>query len=76
MTGLSGPFSVSNGPWLSSALEVVADVLSLATAAGIPVEITLLLGFSQGTRLALEYAAQSQTLWRCDLAQRRAHREW
>jgi phospholipase/carboxylesterase len=49
----------SNEPWLRSALGVVADVLSLVAAAGIPVERTLLLGFSQGACLALEYAARS-----------------
>jgi predicted esterase len=49
----------SNEPWLTSALGVVADVLSLVAAAGIPVERTLLLGFSQGACLALEYAARS-----------------
>jgi predicted esterase len=48
----------SNEPWLTSALGVVADVLSLVATAGIPVERTLLLGFSQGACLALEYAAR------------------
>jgi predicted esterase len=49
----------SNEPWLTSALGVVADVLSLVASAGIPVERTLLLGFSQGACLALEYAARN-----------------
>jgi predicted esterase len=50
---------VSNEPWLTSALGVVAGALSLVAAAGIPVERTLLLGFSQGACLALEYAARN-----------------
>jgi predicted esterase len=49
----------SNEPWLTSALGAVADVLSLVAAAAISVERTLLLGFSQGACLALEYAARS-----------------
>jgi predicted esterase len=53
----------SNEPWLTSSLVVVADVLSLVAAAGIPVERTLLLGFSQGACLALEYAARSPKLY-------------
>jgi predicted esterase len=48
----------SNEPWLSSALRAVTDALSLVASAGIPVERTLLLGFSQGACLALEYAAR------------------
>ena len=50
---------ISNEPWLSSALGAVADVLSLVATAGIPVERTLLLGFSQGACLALEYVARN-----------------
>jgi phospholipase/carboxylesterase len=49
----------SNEPWLTSALGVVAEVLSLVTTAAIPIERTLLLGFSQGACLALEYAARN-----------------
>jgi phospholipase/carboxylesterase len=49
----------SNEPWLTSALGVVADVLSLVATAGIPVERTLLLGFSQGACLALEFVARN-----------------
>ncbi len=48
----------SNEPWLSSALNVVADGLAQIAAAGIPPERTLLLGFSQGACLALEFAAR------------------
>ncbi len=48
----------SNEPWLSSALQAVADALARVAAAGIPPERTLLLGFSQGACLALEFAAR------------------
>jgi len=49
----------SNEPWLSSALEVVDDVVERARTAGIPTERIMLLGFSQGACLALEYAARN-----------------
>ena len=48
----------SNEPWLSSALDVVGDVLKTIAAAGVPAGRTLLLGFSQGACLALEFAAR------------------
>ena len=48
-----------NEPWLSSALEFVGDVLQQITAAGIPHERTILLGFSQGACLTLEFAARN-----------------
>src|SRR5437667_4918606 len=48
-----------NEPWLSSALAAVADTLAQVAAAGIPTERTLLLGFSQGGCLALEFAARN-----------------
>jgi phospholipase/carboxylesterase len=47
-----------NEPYLSSALEVVASVVERVAAAGIPPERTILLGFSQGACLALEFAAR------------------
>ncbi|HLF26298.1 MAG TPA: dienelactone hydrolase family protein [Anaerolineae bacterium] len=47
-----------NEPWLSSALAFVADTLAQVAAAGIPLERTMLLGFSQGACLALEFAAR------------------
>lgn len=53
----------SNEPWLSSALESLADVMARVAAAGIPLERTLLLGFSQGGCLALEYAARNPGLY-------------
>src|SRR5688500_17947922 len=49
----------SNEPWLSSALEVVGYVLGRIAEAGIHAERTLLLGFSQGACLTLEFAARN-----------------
>ncbi len=48
-----------NEPWLSSALELVAGTLARAGAAGVPANRTVLLGFSQGACLALEFAARN-----------------
>lgn len=48
-----------NEPYLSSALATVGRVLALAARAGIPAERTVLLGFSQGACLTLEYAARN-----------------
>lgn len=48
-----------NEPWLSSALHLVGEVRDRAGAAGVPVERTVLLGFSQGACLALEFAARN-----------------
>jgi predicted esterase len=47
-----------NEPWLSSALETIADLLSQVEAAGIPAERTVLAGFSQGACLASEFVAR------------------
>jgi predicted esterase len=49
----------SNEPWLSSALEVVNGLVGRLGQAGIPPERTLLLGFSQGACLTLEYVARN-----------------
>jgi phospholipase/carboxylesterase len=49
----------SNEPWLSSALRRLAELLAQVEAAGVPPERTILLGFSQGACLALEYAARN-----------------
>lgn len=49
----------SNEPYLSSALQAVGDVLKHLAEAGIPAEKTVLLGFSQGACLALEYGARN-----------------
>lgn len=48
-----------NEPWLSSALAKVGSVLAQVAAAGIPAERTVLLGFSQGACLSLEYIARN-----------------
>ena len=48
-----------NEPWLSSALSLVGDVLAQIVNAGIPRERVLLLGFSQGACLTLEFAARN-----------------
>ncbi len=48
----------SNEPWLSSALTVLDGVLDRVTDFRIPLERTLLLGFSQGACLALEFIAR------------------
>lgn len=50
---------VANEPWLSSALAKIAALLDQIAAAGIPAERTILLGFSQGACLALEFAARN-----------------
>jgi phospholipase/carboxylesterase/glyoxalase family protein len=47
-----------NEPWLSSGLAAIADVLAHVAGAGIPIERTLLLGFSQGACLTLEFVAR------------------
>ena len=47
-----------NEPWLSSALAFVGDVFAQIINAGIPSERVILLGFSQGACLTLEFAAR------------------
>ncbi len=48
-----------NEPWLSSALTLVRSVLTEIVNSGIPPERVILLGFSQGACLALEFAARN-----------------
>ncbi len=48
-----------NEPWLSSALTLVRSVLTEITNSGIPPERVILLGFSQGACLTLEFAARN-----------------
>ena len=48
----------NNEPWLSSALQALAETLRKVQQAGIPTERTFLLGFSQGACLTLEFAAR------------------
>jgi predicted esterase len=51
--------AASNEPWLSSALAAVEQAVAKVVVAGIPHERIMLLGFSQGACLALEYAARN-----------------
>lgn len=54
MTALEG-----NEPHLSSALALLASLLDHLAEAGLPPEKTVLLGFSQGACLTLEFAARN-----------------
>jgi predicted esterase len=47
-----------NEPYLSAALEALAALLERLDETGIPAERTILLGFSQGACLVLEFAAR------------------
>ncbi len=47
-----------NEPYLSSALGVIETLLAGLAEGGIPAERTILLGFSQGACLAVEFAAR------------------
>jgi predicted esterase len=49
----------SNEPGITSGLEAIADVFSTIEQAGIPRERTMILGFSQGACLSLEYSARN-----------------
>ncbi|HJT55564.1 MAG TPA: phospholipase [Ktedonobacteraceae bacterium] len=51
--------TASNEPGLSSGLAVIASILDQLVVAGIPMERTILLGFSQGACLSLEFAARN-----------------
>lgn len=48
-----------NQPHLDSALAKLEDVLETIESAGVPLERTILLGFSQGGCLSTEYAARN-----------------
>jgi predicted esterase len=48
-----------NEPGITSALVAIADVLATIERAGIPTERTMLLGFSQGACLSLEFTARA-----------------
>ena len=48
----------SNEPALSSGLAVIASLLDQASEAGIPAERVVILGFSQGACLSLEFVAR------------------
>lgn len=47
-----------NEPWLSSALALIEELLAQVAHAGITLDKTMLLGFSQGACLTLEFAAR------------------
>jgi predicted esterase len=49
----------SNEPGITSGLRAIGDVIARISAAGIPAERTMLLGFSQGACLSLEYSARN-----------------
>jgi predicted esterase len=51
--------AAGNEPWLTSAKGVVAHLIAEIGLAGIPLERTALIGFSQGACLALEFAARN-----------------
>jgi predicted esterase len=48
-----------NEPWLSSALAAVGAAMDILSNHGLPGEKVILLGFSQGACLAVEYAARN-----------------
>ena len=48
-----------NEPWLSSALAIIRDLMSYIAKSGIPAERIILLGFSQGACLSLEYSVRN-----------------
>ena len=49
----------NNEPYLTSALQTVADLVNQVEASGIPAGKIILAGFSQGACLASEFAAQN-----------------
>ncbi len=52
-----------NEPWLSSALAMLDRVTTHVASAGIAPERTMLVGFSQGACLALEWTARHARRW-------------
>lgn len=52
-----------NEPGLSSALSVLGELVAGVAAAGIPDDRIVLVGFSQGTCLVLEFAARHTRRW-------------
>lgn len=51
-----------NEPHLSRSLERISSLLERTNAAGVPADRTMLLGFSQGACLALEFTARNRSL--------------
>jgi phospholipase/carboxylesterase len=52
-----------NEPWLSSALDILKDVVADIHNAGISSENIYFLGFSQGACLTLEFVTRNATKW-------------
>lgn len=52
-----------NEPWLSSALQLLGGLVEEATNEGMPRERIVLVGFSQGACLSLEFAARNAARW-------------
>jgi phospholipase/carboxylesterase len=52
-----------NEPWLTSALDLLTDLVHDINNAGIPKNQVYFLGFSQGACLTLEYVARNATKW-------------
>lgn len=52
-----------NEPWLTSALEVVGELVTEFNNAGIPNDQIFFLGFSQGACLTLDYVARNARQW-------------
>ena len=57
-TGFMEP-TEKNEPWLSAALSTVGETVASVEEAGVPVDRTVLLGFSQGACLASEFVARN-----------------
>lgn len=49
----------NNEPGISSALSLIGSIIDRVVAGGIPLEHVMLLGFSQGACLSVEYAARN-----------------
>ena len=52
-----------NEPWLSSALDLITEIVKDINDAGIPKNQIYFLGFSQGACLTLEYITRNATKW-------------
>lgn len=52
---------IQNEPWLSSALDLIKDLVETIQKQGIKTENIYLLGFSQGACLTLEFTARNAT---------------
>lgn len=53
----------SNEPYLTSALRRVSEVVEMLEQVGIPAELILIGGFSQGASLAIEFVLRSGRRW-------------